>query len=386
MGSVIKVSKTLKDGTIATYWLLKYTLPNGKIKKEQLGSTKKVTKSYARQVLQQREEDIRNKKYNIVPTISPKVSVYAEQYIEDKKKRIRSIRDSRMAIELFSKMYGEKKLKDISEKDIEAFVLSRLETVTPSSVRRQLAVIRNLYTYAILDRVYTGDNPVSVFYANEAKRGGNSLVQMNEKEILPLTKQEIDALLLACDFSENPNLKDVIELGMNVLFRPGEVFGLRWEYIKGDIKYIELPRTDTKQQKVKRTPINKVVKEVLERRKERTYDSGFVFPSNPKNGKISASGHIEGLRKPFDKAKEHARITREDVTLTVVMRHTPGTVLIEAGVPLVLVSKLMGHSSTKVTEKYYIRPDKSLFETVDKLESEGLLLVPPDNKQVETVN
>lgn len=41
------------------------------------------------------------------------------------------------------------------------------------------------------------------------------------------------------------------------------------------------------------------------------------------------------------------------------LRHTYGTLMIEAGVPLPIVSRMMGHSTTAITDRFYVRPHKS---------------------------
>ena len=66
------------------------------------------------------------------------------------------------------------------------------------------------------------------------------------------------------------------------------------------------------------------------------------------------------------KALQIAGIKRH-VRLTEIIRHTLVTILSEGGIPLVTVSKLMGHSSIKVTEKYYLKPNESLVKASDKL-------------------
>ena len=49
------------------------------------------------------------------------------------------------------------------------------------------------------------------------------------------------------------------------------------------------------------------------------------------------------------------------------LRHTAGTRMIESGVNVVLVSKILGHSDINLTVKRYIHPEESLRDAVEKL-------------------
>jgi len=49
------------------------------------------------------------------------------------------------------------------------------------------------------------------------------------------------------------------------------------------------------------------------------------------------------------------------------LRHTAGTRMIESGVNVVLVSKILGHSDINLTVKRYIHPEDLLRDAVEKL-------------------
>ena len=79
--------------------------------------------------------------------------------------------------------------------------------------------------------------------------------------------------------------------------------------------------------------------------------SGLVFPS-PKGGKqiirdgkqvlhsVKACGFNDGQPDPRYHVVFHS------------LRHTYASLLVQRGVPLTVVSKLMGHATTKMTERY----------------------------------
>lgn len=77
--------------------------------------------------------------------------------------------------------------------------------------------------------------------------------------------------------------------------------------------------------------------------------SGFVFPAK---GKKCKNGHIhpDSLTRGFSRARSDAGIANDVVLYSA--RHTFGTDLADAVGNLKLVAKAMGHSSTRVTERY----------------------------------
>lgn len=77
-----------------------------------------------------------------------------------------------------------------------------------------------------------------------------------------------------------------------------------------------------------------------------------IGPLVPVNG-----GHM----KPSELQRKYRRQLKASGLRYVPMRdlrHTYGTLMIEAGVPLAVVSRMMGHSTTAITDKFYVRPHK----------------------------
>jgi len=82
-------------------------------------------------------------------------------------------------------------------------------------------------------------------------------------------------------------------------------------------------------------------------------DFVFIYDGKP----------IEDFRRAFEKACKRAKIDRlrfHD------LRHSAATRMIESGVNIVAVSKILGHSDIRTTMRY-AHPDNSLREAVEKL-------------------
>ena len=93
-------------------------------------------------------------------------------------------------------------------------------------------------------------------------------------------------------------------------------------------------------------------------RKLLTGGSDFVFPSEE-----SKNGHLYWLNRSFKSACKKADI--EGLRFHD-LRHTAATRLVESGIPLHAVAKLLGHSTIKITERYS-HPEESVRKGADIL-------------------
>lgn len=131
--------------------------------------------------------------------------------------------------------------------------------------------------------------------------------------------------------------------------RHGELQGLKWcnvDFGKRQIKVEE-----TKSKKARFIPINSVLFDVLAKLKVVNGKGQYVFP-------------FKGVRKTFEGACRRASI--EDLTFHD-LRRTFGTRLLEAGVDIVTISKLYGHSTVLVTQRYLHPKDSLSKEAVEVL-------------------
>ena len=100
--------------------------------------------------------------------------------------------------------------------------------------------------------------------------------------------------------------------------------------------------------------------------------SAFVFPSNRKPGE-----KLLDLKKGFKKAVQLAGIPHVRFH---DMRHTFATRLIWAGVDIITVQKLLGHSKITMTERYAHSLADVKMAAVSKLDFAGVCSVPDPNR------
>lgn len=150
-------------------------------------------------------------------------------------------------------------------------------------------------------------------------------------------------------------------------FRPGDLFGLRWEHINLNFATITktIEKTAHHQPKPRSFLMSKPLVKIMTDwwKQEGSPKVGYVWPS--KNGGRRSS---TGMRGPWARLKSLSREMSIDGALEkgldndlhlYTLRHNFASQLIMAGADLLTVSKLMAHTDINTTIKHYghLRPD-----------------------------
>jgi integrase len=110
--------------------------------------------------------------------------------------------------------------------------------------------------------------------------------------------------------------------------RRGEVLAMQPHMVQGDV--IVLPAGSTKTERSRSVPV--------------------IAPARPWLAMLPLPVNFEGLKSGFRRAREAAGMPNVHFH---DLRRSCGTLLIQQGVPLHIVSRILGHSSTAVTERVY---------------------------------
>lgn len=163
-----------------------------------------------------------------------------------------------------------------------------------------------------------------------------------------LSRDEARRLLKAC--RRFPHVRSFVALSLATAARQSALLELTWDRVDLDRRRISLALGDEDDENRKRratVPMNKRAYRYLRVMKEaKTCDHVIEW-----------GGHrVLSIKKGFAGACERAGL--KDVT-PHILRHTAASWMAEAGVDMFRISRFMGHSDTKVTERRYakLHPD-----------------------------
>ncbi len=303
-------------------FFIDYRLPNGKRRRERIGSSRKL----AENVLHKRKAEMaEGRLLNVVKKEKIKFEDFAREYfnIHSKQHKKSWVTDA-YHIKDFNEFFKGKYLYEITAKDIEYFKMERLKKVSPSTVNRQMGVLRGMLNKALAWGKLEANPMKSVQFLKEP-----------QGRLRFLEREEIVKVLANC----NKHLRPVVVLALFTGMRRGEILGLKWHDI--DVKRNIITLLNTKNGHKREVPMNEQVKTALIRVRKHP-ESPFIFCND--KGK-----RIHDIRKSFSTALRKSGITNfrfHD------LRHTFASQLVMSGVDLNTVRELLGHKDMTMTLRY----------------------------------
>ncbi len=238
---------------------------------------------------------------------------------------------ARFRYELIAEWFGTQTVDTVTVGDVERFVTALKEEreVAGSTVNRYLAALSRLYRFA-LSEGYARTNPVK----------GVQRQRENSREVRLLTALEFEQLQHAA----LPALRPIIAIAFDGGLRRGEIAALQWTDVVGQGAARELIVRRSKSGKSRRVPCLPRVCAVLDalsaaRGPRPMQGPDPLFPHYHGDG-------VERISWDFRKAVKRAQL------LGVCfhdLRHNFAVGLVEAGVPITHVNKLLGHAPGSIT-------------------------------------
>lgn len=248
------------------------------------------------------------------------------RWAEEELPRLKSERDTRNHAAQLLPYIGAATLEELPD------VAERYKTdhphLKPATVNRRLAILRRVGNLAHKRWAWT-DQPIG--------ERVHLLAEKNARHLY-LSRGEILALCIA---ATHQHTEDAILLAAYTGMRLGEIIKLRPQHIVGDV--IRLGG-DTKTSAPRTIPIHPAINDALTR-----------LPMPVSKGRI---------QQAFNQAR--AAIGRPDIHFHD-LRHSFASLLVQAGVPLYTAGLLLGHASTKTTQRYAHLADEHLREAVRKI-------------------
>ena len=255
--------------------------------------------------------------------------------------------------------FGKFRAYNLTAEDAEKYKAMRSQLVKPATINRELTLAKHIMVMGVEWKA-VGDNPF---------RGVHNLDVLKRVERV-LGRDEEIKLLVACDRVHSRLLRPLVVLALNTGMRRGEMLSLEWPRVDFDQRTIRIINAKSKASN-RIIPMNKGVHSMLKDLADGT-TSPFVFPSNRKPGE-----RYLDLKKGFKKAVSLAGIPHirfHD------MRHTFATRLVRAGVDIVTVQNLLGHSKITMTARYAHALADVKMAAVSKLDLVGFHSAPDSNR------
>lgn len=232
---------------------------------------------------------------------------------------------------------GDIQLSEITQKRINDYLQNRIETSSIYQARKDLINISSAFTKAVQDK-----------YMVENVCKGIKRFRIPERQ--PLFYSELDFEILLKTI-ENEDLKDLIIFAINTGLRQMELLTLNWNQINFKDRFVILDNRShlTKSKKIRAIPLNITALQILTKRElNKTSENVFTFNQKPMNQDFIS----HEFKKYVLGAKLNPKLNFHS------LRHSFGSWLVQKGVSIYEVSKLLGHSDLKVTEIYaHLRPE-----------------------------
>jgi site-specific recombinase XerD len=259
----------------------------------------------------------------------------------------KTTRSYKTAFREFIRIVGDKGIRNVTVRDIEQFLSVKKQEASERTARAYFVTLASAYQTAIRWK-YLHTNP---FRSVEKPR-------LPEKLPVYLSK---DAFRTLQSVTEDSDLRELFQLAVSTGMRLGEILNLQWTDIDQTRKLIRVGNSEgftTKSKRGRNIPMSDQLSEIMVLRKGRA-SSELVFHLNGKKHRE------EFVSKRFKASVRKAGL--DDKLHFHSLRHTFASWLVQDGVSLYEVQKLLGHSNISVTQVYsHLQPEK-LHSTVNRI-------------------
>ena len=339
---------------------------------------KGVTKEQAEQFARERDTELRGRNGRGLPEPEPFSSLLARYRRTELPQLAPNSRDSYgISLDAFKTYFvqegGDPPAHEITKGDVNGFMTwrrmhspdgtKRKKPLAARTVAKDRVVLHVLFSFAEGLEIVPG-NPV----------GRTTSPKGDQREPLIINADQYERLLEAC--AERPMLAlYVLVLGETGVRCDSEALWLRWADVDlaSGLLTVESVRKGrrTKSGKSRRVPmtprLRTAVADHMARYRLRTYNgkrTEWIFHHQIDRRHAKAGDRLGSLRRAFQGAVKRAKLP-EDLRQHD-LRHRRVTTWLAEGKPIKLVSKAMGHSTVKVTEKYEHLMDRDLLSLVNQ--------------------
>lgn len=295
-------------------------------------STRTTKKSEALKFLSNFEKELKERESK--KTIPITLTQFKNQYLRYSA-TVHSINHTKSIRTSFNELIkgiGDIYLSELNKNRLQSYLEERLRKVSPYAVRRDIINFSSSFNWGI-NKNYLSEN-----YCKGIKKP-----KLPERLPHFFSEDEFQKLI---EIVDDTDLKDLIEFAVLTGLRQSDLISLRWSQIdfKNNNLILDNRNSLTKSRKVHNIPLSISALQILTKRDIKREDKELVFTYLGK--KIRQTF----ISKRFSKYVEEANINKK---LTFhSLRHTFASWLVQKGVSIYQVSKLMTHSDPRVTQIY----------------------------------
>lgn len=252
-------------------------------------------------------------------------------------------------------VFGKKRLSEIKPYMINNYkVMRRDQSASASSINKELALAKHLYYIAIKQLGWIAYNPFSQV----------PLERMPAGRVRYLQEDEFDRLCAVCD----EPLRSLVILAANTGLREDNLLSLTWQQINFRNETITVEHTKNRQPIC--IPMTHRVKSLLvELGRVKRIDTPFIFPT-PTGKKICNTLVSRRFRQACKK------VGIQDFRFHD-LRHHFASMLVQHGVDLYTIKKLLGHQTIGMTERYShlaVSNLKNSMAVLDQIQGKGITM------------
>ncbi len=227
-------------------------------------------------------------------------------------------------------------LSDITTSQVENYLLDRYQTTSVYAHRKDYINLKAFFNKAIKVN-YLKSNPLS------------RIKRINVPEKLPtfFTQDEFSKLLNVID---KEDVKDLVIFAVNTGLRQSELLNLQFRLVNFGNRTIILDNQThiTKSKRIRSVPLNETAFNIVQKRNDARYQNVFTL----RESGIKQDWIVHNFKKYVLKAKLNPKLNFHS------LRHTFASWLVQSGISIYEVSKLLGHADIKTTQIYaHLRTD-----------------------------
>lgn len=288
-----------------------------------------------------------------------------EIYLRERAGALKSAKLQIASAEKLIKFFGDATVDHVTKASINAYIRSRRSTpglkgrlsIADATIRRELAVLQAALNHCAREGLLT-----RAPYVHLPKQGPGRSTWLDHEEA---------AILL--DSMGEPHVRLFSEIALYTGARKGAILELRWEQIDFSSNLIYLNPAHRVQTSKRRAtvPMASTLHDILIKARERA-TSEHVIEYRSQRVKDIKTGFGAAVKRAADEMRRYAEKAKSDADQNKwavsaskmrqvtphVLRHTAGSWMAQAGVPLGLIAAMLGHTETKTTALYaHMQPD-----------------------------